>query len=214
MATAIYFSPETVTLMKSALDDAWDCLEPEAQATVLKTTLAVRILESARKGERDCERLRGSAKRSRHLTLGRSLSACNRDHASATVQFSIAGTRKASSLLLRKSPASAYDCSINRHSLNVSQKARQCHRRQGLAAHAKERAKLFWLLGGWQRARKANKTMLRWRILQPRISIWNAQIGRISVWVVGIQSRYIDEHWALPASNAGHSVREFGLNEP
>lgn len=63
MATAIYFSPETVTLMKSALDDAWDCLEPEAQATVLKTTLAVRILESARKGERDCERLREAALR-------------------------------------------------------------------------------------------------------------------------------------------------------
>jgi hypothetical protein len=39
-----------------ALDDAWSCLEPEAQATVL-TTLAVRILESASKGERDRQRL-------------------------------------------------------------------------------------------------------------------------------------------------------------
>lgn len=58
MANAAHFSPETVTLMKKALDDAWDRLEPEAQATVLKTTLAVRILETAGRGERDRERLR------------------------------------------------------------------------------------------------------------------------------------------------------------
>jgi hypothetical protein len=47
--------------MKKALDDAWNCLEPEAQATVLKTTLAVRILESASQGERNFERLRNAA---------------------------------------------------------------------------------------------------------------------------------------------------------
>ena len=57
MATTTRFSPETVRLMRMALDDAWSCLEPEAQATVLKTTLAVRILESASKGERDRQRL-------------------------------------------------------------------------------------------------------------------------------------------------------------
>jgi hypothetical protein len=44
-----------------ALDDAWNCLEPGAQATVLKTTLAARILESAGQGERDRERLRDAA---------------------------------------------------------------------------------------------------------------------------------------------------------
>jgi hypothetical protein len=57
VATTTRFSPETVRLMRMALDDAWSCLEPEEQATVLKTTLAVRILESASKGERDRQRL-------------------------------------------------------------------------------------------------------------------------------------------------------------
>jgi hypothetical protein len=55
------FNPETVKLMRMALDDAWNCLEPEAQATVPKTTLAVRILESAREGERNRQRLRDAA---------------------------------------------------------------------------------------------------------------------------------------------------------
>jgi hypothetical protein len=35
---AARFDPETITLMKMALDDAWNCLGPEARATVLKTT--------------------------------------------------------------------------------------------------------------------------------------------------------------------------------
>ena len=79
MVTATRFNPETVTLMKTALDDAWNSLEPETQATVLKTTLAVRILESTsdgvqdnagrthlrvrKRGERDHERLRDAALR-------------------------------------------------------------------------------------------------------------------------------------------------------
>jgi hypothetical protein len=49
--------------MKTALDDAWNSLRPEAQATVLKVTLAERILKSAGQGERDCERLRDAALR-------------------------------------------------------------------------------------------------------------------------------------------------------
>jgi hypothetical protein len=61
VTNAARFNPETITLMRRALDDAWDCLEPEAQATVLKTTLAVRILESASQGERDRKRLRDAA---------------------------------------------------------------------------------------------------------------------------------------------------------
>jgi hypothetical protein len=63
VANAARFNPETVTLMKTALDDAWDRLEPKTQARVLKTTLAVRILESASQGERDRERLRDAALR-------------------------------------------------------------------------------------------------------------------------------------------------------
>jgi hypothetical protein len=57
----VYFDPETVALLRETLDDAWDCLRPEQQATMLKTTLAVRILESAGHGERDRERLRDAA---------------------------------------------------------------------------------------------------------------------------------------------------------
>jgi hypothetical protein len=45
--------PETVTLLRETLDDAWSCLRPEQQATMQKTALAVRILKSAAQGERD-----------------------------------------------------------------------------------------------------------------------------------------------------------------
>jgi hypothetical protein len=53
--------PETVTLLREALDDAWSCLRPEQQATMQKTALAVRILKFAAQGERDRERLRDAA---------------------------------------------------------------------------------------------------------------------------------------------------------
>ena len=56
-----YFDPETVALLRETLDDAWDCLRPEQQATMLKSTLAERILKSAAQGERDRERLRDAA---------------------------------------------------------------------------------------------------------------------------------------------------------
>jgi hypothetical protein len=59
--TQAYFDSSTIALMRTALDDAWNCLRPEAQATVLKVTLAERILKSASDGERDCERLRDAA---------------------------------------------------------------------------------------------------------------------------------------------------------
>ena len=35
--------PETITLLRETLDDAWSCLRPEQQATMQKTALAVRI---------------------------------------------------------------------------------------------------------------------------------------------------------------------------
>jgi hypothetical protein len=53
----VYFDPETVTLLRETLDDAWDCLRPHQQATMLKSTLAERILKSAAQGERDPARL-------------------------------------------------------------------------------------------------------------------------------------------------------------
>lgn len=55
------FDPETVTLLREILDDAWASLPPEQQATMQKTALAVRILKSAAQGERDRERLRDAA---------------------------------------------------------------------------------------------------------------------------------------------------------
>ena len=48
---AVYFDPETVTLLRETLDDAWACLSPELQATMQKTALAERILKSAARGE-------------------------------------------------------------------------------------------------------------------------------------------------------------------
>ncbi len=58
---AVKFDPETVALLKEALDDAWACLSPELQATMQKTALAERILKSAADGERDRKRLRDAA---------------------------------------------------------------------------------------------------------------------------------------------------------
>jgi len=50
---AARFDPETITLMRTALHDAWCCLPPSTQDAVLKSTLAERILKSAAAGERD-----------------------------------------------------------------------------------------------------------------------------------------------------------------
>lgn len=56
-----YYDLETVALLRETLDDAWDCLRPQQQATMLKTTLAERILKAAAQGERDRARLRDVA---------------------------------------------------------------------------------------------------------------------------------------------------------
>ena len=61
MAEVTHFDPATIAAMKMALDDAWDRLGPELQATMLKTTLAERILKFASQGEHDYERLRDAA---------------------------------------------------------------------------------------------------------------------------------------------------------
>jgi hypothetical protein len=60
---AIHFDAQTIALMKVTLDEAWDCLPPKMKATMLKTTLAERILKSAAEGERSRERLREAALR-------------------------------------------------------------------------------------------------------------------------------------------------------
>ena len=60
---AARFDAETIAVMKKALDEAWGRLPPKMQATMLKTTLAERILKSAAEGERNRERLREAALR-------------------------------------------------------------------------------------------------------------------------------------------------------
>jgi hypothetical protein len=60
---AVRFDAETIALMKVALDEAWSSVPPKLRATMLKTTLAERILKSASEGERNRERLREAALR-------------------------------------------------------------------------------------------------------------------------------------------------------
>jgi len=52
-----------IAVLNVALDEAWDHLPPKLQATMLKTTIAERILKSAAEGERNRERLREAALR-------------------------------------------------------------------------------------------------------------------------------------------------------
>jgi hypothetical protein len=60
---AAHFDAQTIALLKVAPDEAWDHLPPKLQATMLKTTLAERILKTAAEGERNRERLREAALR-------------------------------------------------------------------------------------------------------------------------------------------------------
>ena len=60
---APHFDAETIALMRLVLDEAWNRLPPKRQATMLKTSLAERILKSAAAGERNGERLREAALR-------------------------------------------------------------------------------------------------------------------------------------------------------
>jgi hypothetical protein len=55
------FDPETIVLMKSSLEEAWDQLGPVEQGKTTKSTLAGRILRASADGERDPIRLRTCA---------------------------------------------------------------------------------------------------------------------------------------------------------
>jgi hypothetical protein len=59
--TGVCFDPETIEMLQTVLDEAWDALPPSRQQTVQKTELAERILAAAGLGERDPERLRALA---------------------------------------------------------------------------------------------------------------------------------------------------------
>jgi hypothetical protein len=57
----VCYDPETIELLRTALNGAWDSLSDERKRTVLKSDLAERILAAAAAGERDVERLRMKA---------------------------------------------------------------------------------------------------------------------------------------------------------
>jgi hypothetical protein len=52
------YDPETITLLRSVLDAAWNSLSPAQQARISKSVLAERVLRLAARGERDPARLR------------------------------------------------------------------------------------------------------------------------------------------------------------
>jgi hypothetical protein len=59
-ATAAFFDPNTVAMLREVLDDAWSRL-PAGQTSVNRSTLAGRILEAAKAGERNPAKLRAHA---------------------------------------------------------------------------------------------------------------------------------------------------------
>ena len=68
-----YFDLETIALLREILEDAWALLRPEQRATMLKTTLAERILRAAAQGERDptgCSTPRSWSSRPKMLEFG------------------------------------------------------------------------------------------------------------------------------------------------
>jgi hypothetical protein len=55
------YQPETIVVMRQALDEAWAALSSDERQRTSKTELALRILELATRGERDPRRLRALA---------------------------------------------------------------------------------------------------------------------------------------------------------
>jgi hypothetical protein len=56
-----YFDPQTVSLLRAALADAWACLRPDQRASTSQAIMAEGILKSAAEGERNLQRLRDVA---------------------------------------------------------------------------------------------------------------------------------------------------------
>ena len=55
------YDPETLTILRKALDDAWSVLPDERKALIRKSDMADRILRRAETGERDPVKLRAAA---------------------------------------------------------------------------------------------------------------------------------------------------------
>jgi hypothetical protein len=56
-----YYSPDTLALLRTALDEAWELLPDHRKSEVQKSALAQRILSRASEGERDPVKLRTAA---------------------------------------------------------------------------------------------------------------------------------------------------------
>jgi hypothetical protein len=56
-----WFEPETIVLLKTALDDAWNSVSEDRRARASRTDMAVLIFKLAKKGVRDPVRLRTCA---------------------------------------------------------------------------------------------------------------------------------------------------------
>jgi hypothetical protein len=57
----VTFDIETLTILRTVLDEAWELLSPEQQTQTTKSLVATRLLEAAAAGERDPGRLRDAA---------------------------------------------------------------------------------------------------------------------------------------------------------
>jgi hypothetical protein len=57
----VHFDRETIALLRTTLDRAWDSLPAGRQAVTSRLILAERILKAAAEGERDPDRLRARA---------------------------------------------------------------------------------------------------------------------------------------------------------
>ena len=55
------YDPETVAILQTALDDAWNALSPARRTQMTRTEIASRILKCASGGERDPAKLRAAA---------------------------------------------------------------------------------------------------------------------------------------------------------
>jgi hypothetical protein len=68
----VYFDPETVALLRTTLDRAWEGLPAGQQAVTSRSILAERFLNGAAECERDPDRLRARAIRKRGLPFASS----------------------------------------------------------------------------------------------------------------------------------------------
>jgi hypothetical protein len=57
----VCYDPKTISLLRRAVDDAWDSLHPVQREFISRALLAERILNLAAAGERNPERLRDAA---------------------------------------------------------------------------------------------------------------------------------------------------------